>query len=154
MTVTVKFGNNNEAINKISKTFDIRGGVSCTVKDDVSVENPMFLVTAASVSPSNNYCYCADLGNRYYYITDIIDLPGDPGRRLVSCTVDPLKTYETSIKDLEVFVDRSESTKESLLYDGMTPQTADKYEYIKAFSGSLPKISSDSDRCYVLLVGC
>ena len=62
--------------------------ISAKLKDNCSVMQPIFLLTASVVDIVNyNYCYVSDWG-RYYFIRNVITMPG--GRIELRCAEDVL----------------------------------------------------------------
>ena len=147
MSVSVQIGSTSSAANVIDKATNLRGGVPATLKQPCAVEAPTFILNSGHVSTSDNYCYCSDFG-RYYYITDITTMPG--GQKVVQCSVDPLKTYASQIKALQVNVSRTESTEHSNIIDTNLVTTANDEVVFLNLSGSLSRAGS-SDRRFVLI---
>lgn len=152
MSVTVKFGTCTDAVNVLSKSPSFgNSSVSCIVKEPVSISSPYFIVDKDSVNLTDNFCQCSDFG-RYYWIRSVVELPGN--RRGVQCEVDPLYSFEADIKKLDVYVARSESAKQSYLYDTELPTEAQMYvDYRKFTGGDLPaKSTSASSMRYLLIL--
>lgn len=78
--------------------------ISINFIDDVSTENPTILLST-SVSQSFNYCYIDTLA-RYYYVTDRVY---SKGHYKLTLEVDPLMSFKTAIKNLDVIATRSSS---------------------------------------------
>lgn len=151
MTVGAKFGTCSDAINVITKSPTLGSTVSCTVKDAVAVSNPYLIVSADNVSRTDNYCQISDYG-RYYWIVSVTDLPGN--RRGVQCEVDPLYSFATDIKNLDVYVARNENTKQSYMYDTEMPTESQMYVDYKKFTGSdlPPKATNASAMRYLMII--
>lgn len=148
MAVTVNIGSTNDAANVISKTTNLRDGISANLKQPCSVESPVFILSSSLVSIADNYLYCPDF-HRYYYITDITEAAGRT--TYVTCTVDPLKSYEDEIRNLTANVSRTENTNFSNIPDSsLTTLSKDEVVFLN-LSGSIPSASS-TDRQYVLIV--
>lgn len=82
------------------------------IKDDCSLENPVFVVSDNLKTWS--YCYAPSLG-RYYFITDIVTV--DSWQFEVHCTLDAAATYRDSILAYTAFVERAASAYDVLLND-------------------------------------
>lgn len=154
MSVSVKFGTTDDMPNVINKTYSFLGdAVTCELKDGTSVESPVFLVTNSAVSKTDTYAYCSDLG-RYYYITDITL---SPDGCYVSCTCDPLKSFETQILAKDYNVVRGEhrdiNTSSGMLVDQELNRLSQMdVQVIAAATGISVVPSGNTSRRYVLIL--
>lgn len=82
------------------------------LKEETSIRNPAFIFN----EPMPNYTYIQALGN-YYFVTDITNL--DANRSLVSCALDVLATYRSSILNYNAFVERSASNYDAFINDSL-----------------------------------
>lgn len=99
------------AINKVISIID---DVSATIKGALSVENPVLILQYKSDIQSNvNYVYIPEY-NRYYFVTDIINLTG--GRYEIHCKVDVLMSFKDSILNLSCIVDKQSSKDNANMY--------------------------------------
>ena len=149
MAVSVQFGTCSDASNVINKTTSLGTAKSCDLKQATSVESPYFIVDSGSISNTDNYAYCSNFG-RYYYILSIDELPGH--RKGVQCVCDVLKSFESDILALPVFVERNENTDQSYIND---PSVTTKNRMIttyKAFSGNMLAKAADAANRYVILM--
>lgn len=148
--MTIQFGTNTSANEKIHKSVTLGEEVECIVKDPIDVVTPYVIVKSSDVNATDNYAYCSDY-DRFYFIV-VNELPG--GRRGVQCTVDPLMSFSADIDALEVNVERYEGATESDIYDNGVCQTARNEVVIEKFGGtnSFVKAANNNDRCYVLTV--
>lgn len=90
------------------------------IKDDCSLENPVFVVSDNLKTWS--YCYAPSLG-RYYFITDIVTI--DSWQFEVHCTLDAAATYRDSIFAYTAFVERAASSYDVLINDNALSSTQD-----------------------------
>lgn len=99
---------------RINSTLRPTGGtdLTCYMKDDCSVLSPVFLIDGIDLE----YNYCK-FNNRYYFITDIT--LSNNNIYEISCSVDVLATYKTSIGSYTAFVERSASSYDQLVTDNM-----------------------------------
>lgn len=111
MAITISLG----AVTVDQRTLDKRANfadsepadISAKLKDNCSVMQPIFLLTASVVDIVNyNYCYVADWG-RYYFIRNVITMPG--GRIELRCAEDVLTSNADAIKDIVGTVGRQQS---------------------------------------------
>ena len=58
---------------KVDKSVTVQLSLSCTLKDETSVENPTILVATSANISGYNYMYIQEFG-RYYFITDIVSV--------------------------------------------------------------------------------
>ena len=99
------------AINKVVSIID---DVSATIKGALSVENPVLILQYKSDIQSNvNYVYIPEY-NRYYFVTDIINLTG--GRYELHCKVDVLMSFKDYILNLSCIVDKQSSKDNANMY--------------------------------------
>lgn len=153
MSVSVQFGTTDDMPNVINKTYSLGTAVSCELKDGTSVESPVFLVTDSAVSKTDTYAYCSDLG-RFYYINDITL---SPDGCYVSCTCDPLKSFETQILANEYNVVRGEhrdinSSSGMLVDQELNRLSQMDVQPIVANTGIQVVSSGNTSRRYVLIM--
>jgi len=80
------------------------------LKEDTSISNPTFIINEALPS----YTYVSAFGN-YYFVTDVTNLSAN--QSTISCTIDVLATYRSTILNYTAFVERSASNFDSLVVD-------------------------------------
>lgn len=111
MSITISLG----SVTVDQRTLDKRANFTASVpvditaklKDNCSVMQPIFLLTASVVDIVNyNYCYVSDWG-RYYFIRNVITMPG--GRIELRCAEDVLTSNADAIKDIVGTVGRQQS---------------------------------------------
>ena len=101
----------NNIINKI--IADVRL-VSCVVKGNLSVMDPILLLAYdGTIDPNINYMKIPEL-NRCYYITDIINLTG--GRFEIRGKVDVLESFKAGILGLSAIIDKQEGSGNINMY--------------------------------------
>lgn len=94
---------------------------ACSMKAPSSLTAPQIeLSLSGSTVPKWNYCYIADIGQRYYYITRTYY---DLGIWTFQLSVDVLATYYTDIRNSRQFALRSATVYEPDLIDAMYPTT-------------------------------
>lgn len=148
--MTVKFGTTSSPTNKINKAVSLGSDVSCTVKQPVSVTTPYFIVNSSNVNLTDNYARCETYG-RYYYITNIEELPG--GRRGVQCATDALMSFKSAIATIPLNVERgpSYSGYSGLIQDGNIATLAKMQTERKNFVGGNFSPAAGTGRHYVLI---
>lgn len=113
---------------------------SVTLKQDVSVLRPVFLlgIQFPGISrPKENYLVW---GERYYFITDMIYKTKSVME--IYCEVDVLATYKDEILERPVFIARAEDSFNSMLYDQYIPMQAN-YEWTATRSAALEDYSGE-----------
>lgn len=153
MSVSVQFGTTDDMPNVINKTYSLGDAVTCELKDGTSVEAPVFLVTDSAVAETDTYAYCSDL-SRFYYINDITL---SPDGCYVSCTCDPLKSFETQILAKTYNVVRGEhrdiSTPSGMLVDQELNRLSQMdVQTIAAPAGISVVPAGNTSRRYVLIM--
>ena len=118
--------------------------LSCTFKDDTSMENPTIIIDAAAYNSSCNYGYLDDTG-RYYYV---VDVTFSQQRCYLQLKVDVLKSFASEIKLCNCFARRSASDYNMYLDDPDYTRLQYSNVFTKAFPSGFSKALN-----YVLIVG-
>lgn len=108
MPVTIQYGKCTADPRKLDKSGDFDEGspVTATIKDNCSIMTPDFIVSSSIVDLLTcNYLHCSTW-SRYYYITDLVTMPG--GRVMIRCAEDVLTSNAEQIKALSLYLDRTE----------------------------------------------
>ena len=112
--MNIKLCSSTSEIVAINKDISIIDDVSATIKGALSVENPVLILQYKSDIQSNvNYVYIPEY-NRYYFVTDIINLTG--GRYELHCKVDVLMRFKDNILNLSCIVDKQSSKDNANMY--------------------------------------
>lgn len=112
--MNIKLCSSTSEIVAINKDISIIDDVSATIKGALSVENPVLILQYKSDIQSNvNYVYIPEY-NRYYFVTDIINLTG--GRYELHCKVDVLMSFKDNILNLSCIVDKQSSKDNANMY--------------------------------------
>lgn len=129
---------------KPNSTKQPSGGttITCTLKDNCSVLNPVFLIHNYNLS--HNYI---KWGARYYYIDDIVIVANELAE--YHCSSDPLATFKTDIGGSSQYVVRSASASNGKVMDMKYPTLADTDEVHTTLSNIDNAISVNSGT-YVL----
>ena len=96
--INVYFGNFAKRKNSTARPGSLGSAVAVALKEDCSIDRPVFLLSAASCD--FNYC---QWGDRYYFITDIVSERNNWWR--VSCELDFLATYKDEILATTAFIE-------------------------------------------------
>lgn len=112
MTVELKYNaSDNNTINKSITAVDT---ATCIIKEPMDVEKPHIILNTFNYS-SVNYVYIPDL-NRYYFVTDIINLTG--GRVELVLDVDVLESFKSSILALSAIIEKQQNNGNKYFNDG------------------------------------
>lgn len=112
--MNIKLCSSTSEIVAINKDISIIDDVSATIKGALSVENPVLILQYKSdIQPNVNYVYIPEY-NRYYFVTDIINLTG--GRYEIHCKVDVLMSFKDYILNLSCIVDKQSSKDNANMY--------------------------------------
>ena len=84
---------NNSEKNKIGKNLTNDFSLSGTLRDTTNIINPVILLELNEIG-NYNYCYITEFG-RYYYIIDIVLMPGQIA--ILKCSVDVLMSFKNEI---------------------------------------------------------
>lgn len=116
MSFNIVLMNNQEELNKISKSPTTVMTLTGTLRDEADLVNPVILVEYDGTLTNCNYMRIETF-NRYYFITKIESVRTGLWRIYGHCDV--LKTYSEAILNTECVVARSESKYNLLLNDAM-----------------------------------
>lgn len=104
----VRLINTPDEQNVIGKAKTLIDTAQCTIKGNISYENPILLLAYdGNVSEQINYMEIPEL-NRCYFITDLINLTG--GRYEVHGKVDVLESFKDAVLGLSAIIDKQEGT--------------------------------------------
>ena len=156
MAISVQFGICTEDPRKIDKRSNFLGSspvtIPCTIKDNCSIQNPILVVSPASINLSKfNYAHISIWG-RYYFIVDMFTMPG--GRVSIKCTEDYLTSNADQILALSLYLDRTADTEKSNKYlpDSRIPTELRRQQRTIDFNMTPFTANYGSDVVYVLTV--
>ena len=132
----------NRCIDK-SKTA-IGSPISCSFKDDTTMENPAVIISPDAYSAACNYVYLDDT-SRFYYVTDVTF---SQQRCILHLKVDVLMSFAAEIKLSKCIAARSSSSFNMYVND----ERYNALEYSNVFTKPFPNSFSKSLE-YVLIVG-
>lgn len=102
----IKLYYNSSENNQLRKNITLTKELSGTLRHESNKVYPEILVESSSLGDSN-YAYIPEF-SRYYYIKEVVSIRTDLW--LVKMESDPLMSFQTDIKQLEVILQESEST--------------------------------------------
>lgn len=106
--MTLTFYTISDAPNVVNKTIGEGTAIqNCNPVEPCDMLNPSFIMEQGTAAASANYVKIPVFDNRYYFITDRTLLSGH--RIMITCAIDVLYTYASSIKACTGTVLRSES---------------------------------------------
>lgn len=116
MTITLySIPDDRIVVNKQADILHKLGDLTAHFKEDTNILNPVLEVAYNASYTSANYIYIPSL-NRYYYITDI---KTGMQRMYLTCEVDVLMSYKSSIKNMRCIVERQQNNFNVYLNDGI-----------------------------------
>lgn len=139
--ITIKVWTNFQKRKNSTKQPTGGTDVQCVLKEDTSIENPVFIVN----TPMPGYTYVQAFTD-YFFVSDIVNL--DAHRAEVHCTLDVLATYKNTIMNYTAFVERSESNYDEFLIDPLL-SIRQKYASDTVTATSLADLF-DRDGCFVV----
>ena len=156
MPLTIQVGYTTEDPRKLDKSSNFYRSsprsFTATIKDNCSVMSPDFIVSASLVDLANcNYLHCDGWG-RYYFIDDLITMPG--GRALIRCREDVLTSNADQIRNLSGYLIRTADGTHTnkLIRDNVFPAQANRQLQIYQFNASPFTANYSSDLVYLLTV--
>lgn len=114
MSFSITLMNNQQELNKISKTPATVMTLTGTLREETDIVDPEINVEYSGTLTNVNYMYIPEL-HRYYFITKIESIRTGVWRIYAHCDV--LKTYAEAILGTECVVARSESRYNLYLND-------------------------------------
>ena len=120
--------NDSRTVNK-SITWD-ETAINCTLKDDVSIFNPSFILNYNSNFLSKNY---VSAFGKYYFIENIVLLDG--GRCMIVCKEDVLYTYHAELNNMNFTIVRNEGKRNLEIDDSEYTLAQGFKEFIYPYSG-------------------
>lgn len=136
--------NNQEELNKITKSPATVMTLTGTLRDETDLVNPQIIVEYDGTLTNVNYMYIAEF-HRYYFITKIESVRTKLWRIYAHCDV--LKTYSEGILGTECVVARSESKFNLMINDSAFKVYSNPRLQIIKFSGNFNAATS-----YVLVM--
>lgn len=110
----IQVGYTTDEPNKVNKTYHNKHTYrNCVIKENTSIIRPTFILTTMDDFASVNYCYVASM-NRYYYINNIVCLPGN--RVALECKCDVLMSFKADILKTKAIIDKQQSSALSSNY--------------------------------------
>lgn len=156
MAISVQLGSCTEDPRKLDKSANFAASspvsINAILKDNSSIMNPVFIVAPGTLNLSNfNYCYVSAWG-RYYYITDMVTMPG--ARVAVKCDEDVLTSNAAEIGALSLYLDRTaqDSDADKYLGDRAVPAELRRKCITLGFDSTPFTANWATDRIYVLTV--
>lgn len=154
MAVSIQYGQCTADPRKLDKSTDFQGDspVTATIKDNCSIMTPDFIVSASIVDLATcNYLKCTTW-SRYYYITDLVTMPG--GRVMIRCSEDVLTSNAEQIKQLSLYLDRTQQkvNADKYLNDRRVPAELRRQCITLDFDKTPFTANYGSDTVYVLTV--
>lgn len=128
----------NDDRRKVNKSITPVNSISCKIKDDCTLDNPVLIIEKDSLSnfATSNYCYISDFA-RYYYVEDVTLMTG--GRIAVKCRCDVLMSFSGSIKSLNGVIERQEHLFNNYIADDKAPVRSERlisYHQVGSVTGS------------------
>lgn len=123
--MTVTLYNITDDPRKLNKTLPAGLGPYNTVNalDIVSIVNPTLILEYSSGYIDCNYCYVLEFG-RYYFCKVSVDTGG---RIVLTCTVDPLMSFATEIKNCPACILRNENIGSNYVVDKKLPIDSSRF---------------------------
>ena len=144
MSFTINLMNNQQELNKISKSPASVMSLTGTLREETDIINPEINVEYSGTLTNVNYMYISEF-HRYYFITKIESVRTGLWRIYAHCDV--LKTYAEAILGTEAVIARSESDWNLYLNDSMFKVYSNPRFCIAKFNGNFSEHTS-----YVLVM--
>lgn len=125
----IKFYNNNSDNVVVTKNLTEMYTLNGSLREPCSIHAPIITVES-DVFLTCNYCHIPDF-NRYYYIDDVTLINNK--MFIITCSVDVLMSFNTSIRNLTAVIDRSETMYNLYLQDDKFVTENKTVEVVKNF---------------------
>lgn len=155
MALTLRYGYVTADPRKLDKSAEFlqhSTDISATVKENCSIMNPDFIVSASIVALQTcNYVQVPEWG-RYYFVDDLYTMPG--GRVAIRCHEDVLTSHASEIANLKLYLDRTqdESKRSKYLPDGSLPAETRRKCITLDFDSTPFRANYATDKVYILTV--
>ena len=156
MALNIQVGYTTEDPRKLDKRTNFNSSsptpFTATIKENCSVMSPDFIVSTSLVNLANsNYVHC-DEWDRYYFIDDLVTMPG--GRVAIRCREDVLTSNADQIRTLSGYLIRTADDihTNKLIRDNVYPAQSNRQMQIYQFDASPFTANYASDIVYVLTV--
>lgn len=150
--MTVTLYNITDDPRKLTKTLPETSKTYNTVDalDIVSVVNPTLILSYDGDYIDCNYCYVLEF-DRYYFCKVSVDTGG---RIVLTCTVDPLMSFATEIKECKACITRNENTGIGYVVDNKLPVDPNRFTY---YGDPLPlnglnALNDGTDKNYLVII--
>lgn len=149
--LSIEFYKTTDDPKKINKTMNVIGSgestLSATINnmaDSITLLSPVFIVKQNNLYFTATHIKCAAMGNRWYFINDIILLTG--GKMQINCSIDVLKTYAHTIVNCPACITRAELSGPTYVPDSKLPiRAADKRLEVSTFkNGFTPDYTTNN----------
>lgn len=146
MAFTLEFFLNNSDPKTVTKTLVSLGVIqNCTMRDELDVRSPRFLVETQALPTAYNYCKCEYTG-RLYFVRDTIQIA--TGLSEIVCECDTLSTFDAYLRAQTATVTRNQKLANGYLIDNRY----NSYAYEEIVTKSFPS-GLTSDSLVLLTVG-
>lgn len=135
----------NKTLPETSKTYN-----TVNALDIVSIVNPTLILSYDGDYIDCNYCYVKEF-DRYYFCKTSVDTGG---RIVLTCTVDPLMSFATEIKECQACITRNEHTGIGYVVDNKLPVDPNRFTY---YGDPLPlnglnSLNDGTDKNYLVII--
>lgn len=147
--MTVKFYNTSSDPLQLSKYLTgelVLSNVEIT--ENIDIENPTFLLDLTAAKMAKNFAYVPEWG-KYYFIREPQIINGNHVE--ISGSIDPLMSNRSAILNAQIIADRSASSYENYMEDGMVSDSGKIVTKIR----KLPTVfnTQSATNNYVLILG-
>lgn len=112
--MNVTFYNNNSDPAALNKYLTGALSLTCQVTDSLNYEEPTLVLDLTAAKMSKNYAY---MNNRYYFLDEPEVVNGHHVE--IRAHIDDLMTHKNAIMNSQIIADRSSSSYENYMEDGM-----------------------------------
>lgn len=144
--MNVTFYNNNSDPAALNKYLTGALAITCQVTDSLNYEEPTLVLDLTAAKMSRNYAY---FNNRYYFLDEPEVVNGHHVE--IRAHIDDLMTHKNAILNSQIIADRSSSSYENYMEDGMVTASGKTIVKIRR----LPEIfdTANATNNYVIILG-
>lgn len=111
----------------------LRENIDLQIYEEISIEEPTFIIRLDNIIPSCNYIYIPAWG-RYYYANITIN----KDKAIISCEVDSLSTFFNSCGSSRVIARRSSSRPDARIEDNRVLKLKEPKINVRRVNASIP----------------
>ena len=149
MAINIQIGTTSDDPRKVSKSHTLNSPISCTLRGDVDIENPVLEVAANDSYITANYAYIP-AWNRYYFFSKAPTV-SSAGRMILHLTEDYLMSYASQLTGKTFYVTRSSNFSNPMIPDTGFPTEIKPIIDVHGFGNALVSSNGYTSKNFLLI---